>query len=298
MIGWLKRMSQLVRVRAQGRPGKRKRPTRRQFVRSGEATIREHEVPSQKIIYLNVQGEELPFEPAWCITDTQLIFSLSPQNVRAFLSHDPAAGSMADLPAVAARIKEGKPVLLSYQDTAGMMKITYPVLQIFATIGFSQLQREGFDLDAATLPSLASLVKHVEPGISTLSREKDGFLYLSRQSLPIDPTISGVIPLSSMFFLVSLGKSRPRGQRRRRRRKRRSKHARWHECVQKKRPGHVRKPRKSAARRPAKNRSSRRRHPRRRPKGRLPVAECNGTQRQPHLHIGANLVVSLRSKAL
>jgi hypothetical protein len=86
-------------------------------------------------------------------------------------------------------------VLITYQDTAATLKITYPVLQIFATIAASHMQQEGLDVNASMLPSLASLLRHVEPGISTLSREKNGFLYVSRQSLPLDPTMSGMLPL-------------------------------------------------------------------------------------------------------
>jgi len=153
----------------------------------------------------------MPFLPAWCISDKHLILSLSPQNIRAFLSRDPAGGSLADVPAVAAKLKADSPVVLTYQDTAGVLKITYPVIQIFATLGCGELRREGLDVDAAMLPSLASLVRHVEPATSTLSREKDGFVYVSRQSMPIDTTMSSLLPLwGSMFlFAVRMEETRP-----------------------------------------------------------------------------------------
>ncbi|HEX3998692.1 MAG TPA: hypothetical protein VHX65_09105 [Pirellulales bacterium] len=162
---------------------------------SSGAAIEETTFQKQKIYYLNVPGGEIPFAPAWCITDKQWIISLSPQNIRAYLSRDPAAGSLADIPVVAEKLKAASPVLITYQDTAATLKITYPVLQIFATIAASHMQQEGLDVNASMLPSLASLLRHVEPGISTLSREKNGFLYVSRQSLPLDPTMSGMLPL-------------------------------------------------------------------------------------------------------
>ena len=165
--------------------------------------IKETTFQKQKICYLNAFGGRMPFVLSWCVADKQLILSLSPQNIRAFLSRDPAAGSLADVPAVAEKLKSASPLLLTYQDTASMMKITYPILQIFATMGFSEMQREGLDLDGAMLPSLASLVRHIEPGMSTLSREKDGLVYTSRQSMPVDATMSGMLPLW-MGFMISM----------------------------------------------------------------------------------------------
>jgi hypothetical protein len=172
------------------------------FARRG-VSINDTTFHKQKIFYLNSFGATMPFVLSWCVTDKQLILSLSPQNIRAFLSRDPAAGSLADVPAVAEKLKSAGPLLLTYQDTASMMKITYPILQIFATMGFSEMQREGLDLDGAILPSLASLVRHIEPGMSTLSREKDGLVYTSRQSMPVDPTMSGMLPLL-MGFMISM----------------------------------------------------------------------------------------------
>jgi hypothetical protein len=167
---------------------------------AGGPAIKETKFRGQRIFFVNSVGNEfMPFAPAWCVSDTHLILSLSPQNVRAFLSRDAAAGSLADLPAVAERLKAGDAVLLTYQDTAGMMKITYPVLQIFLTLGFSEMQREGIDLDPSVLPSLASIIRHVEPGVGMLVREKNGLVYVSRQSLPVNVGLPVLIGATTLF---------------------------------------------------------------------------------------------------
>ncbi len=154
----------------------------------------------QQIFFLNSTSSELlPLAPAWCVSDTHLILSLSPQNVRAFLSRDRAAGTLADVPAVAERLKPGDAVYIGYQDTAGMLKITYPIVQILLNMGFSEMQREGLDVDAAMLPSLASLIRHVEPGISTLVREKNGLVYTSRRWLPVNLSLPMVLGATSFF---------------------------------------------------------------------------------------------------
>ncbi|HKD36538.1 MAG TPA: hypothetical protein VKB78_07045, partial [Pirellulales bacterium] len=163
-------------------------------------TIKETKFGGQRIFYLvGASSDVVPFIPAWCISDTHLILSLSPQNIRAFLSRDRTTGSLADVPAVAERLKSGNAVLITYQDTAGMLKITYPVLQILATLGFSELGSEGIDLDSSVLPSLASVIRHVEPGIGVLVRERDGLTYTSRQSLPLNLSLPVLFGTATVF---------------------------------------------------------------------------------------------------
>ena len=133
----------------------------------GEATFQK-----QKIYWLKPTEGPTPFEIAWCITDSQFIVSLSPQNVRAMLARGSAAGSLSDVPEVSAVLSGDKPALLAYQDTPSMLKLTYPLVQIFTTVGFTAMEQEGIDLDAALLPSLPSILRHTSPATATLSRKR------------------------------------------------------------------------------------------------------------------------------
>ncbi len=172
-------------------------------------TIKETRFRGERIFYVvGASNDFQPFIPAWCISDTHLIVSLSPQNIRAFLARDRAAGSLADVPAVAERLKSGDAVALTYQDTASVLKITYPALQILLNLGFSELEREGIDLDASALPSLASIIRHVEPGVGTLVHEKNGLVYTSRQSLPVSLSLPVVVE-ALMFFGFELPMAAP-----------------------------------------------------------------------------------------
>ncbi len=169
----------------------------------GGPTLNHTVFRNQKILCLSAPGEGMPFALCWCVADKQLILSLSPQNIRAVLSRDAAAESLADLPIVAAKLKTGSPLLVTYQDTAGTLKITYPILQLFANMAFGEMQQQGLDLDGSVLPSLASILRHVEPGVSTLSREKDGLMFTSQQSMPVERdaigAASGVVGLDVLF---------------------------------------------------------------------------------------------------
>ena len=168
-------------------------------------TVKKTTFRGQRIYFLNSSGNEffpLPLPFAWCVSDTHLIFSLSPQNIRSFLARDAQAGSLADIPAVAERLKSGDAAVLTYQDTAGTLKIVYPILQIMADITASSLQQEGLDLDIGLLPSLASIIRHVEPGVGTVTVESDGLIYVNRQSLPIGEALPNLTFLAG-FSLAS-----------------------------------------------------------------------------------------------
>jgi hypothetical protein len=156
-----------------------------------------------RIVCLKYLGDGMPLVLSWCITDKYLILALSPQNIRAFLSRDPAAQTLADLPAVAQKLKAASPVLLTYQDTRELLKSGYPFLQLFAATECAQMQRDGIDLDASLLPSLPSLTRHAEAGLGELSRERDGLVYVSRQSMPVDMTLSGLLPVWNSLFVFS-----------------------------------------------------------------------------------------------
>ncbi len=174
-------------------------PTDPQVVAINESTFKKQKIYS---VDLNDSQISAPLTPTWCITDKQLIVSLSPQNIRAILSRDPAAGSLADLPVVAEKLKSDRPVLLGYEDTAAILKITYPLLQIFGAAEFKDLRDDGIDLDPGSIPSMGSLIHHVRPSVSTLSREDDGLVFVSRQSLPIDLTPCELIALFTSDGIV------------------------------------------------------------------------------------------------
>src|SRR5207248_2812055 len=97
--------------------------------------------------------------------------------------------------------KSGGAVLVAYQDTPELLKTIYPVIQIFANVISSELQREGLDIDASALPSLASILRHAEPGVATLTREKDGLLYVQRQTLPGGGAVAAIVPLTMVGWL-------------------------------------------------------------------------------------------------
>jgi len=163
--------------------------------------VRQQQFAGQTINFLQPIGAEVPFAIAWCVTDKHLILALQPQNVRAFLSRKSDAGSIADIPAVAEQLK-GQPLVVHYQDMAETLRVVYPIVQIGLNILCGELQREGVNLDAALLPSLASILPHVGPTVTTLTRDKEGLVLTSRGTLPISGA-AGVVPLTLPWLMFS-----------------------------------------------------------------------------------------------
>ena len=102
-----------------------------QFGRRSMATIADFEFRGQQIHFLNFIGEPIPVAPAWCITDKELIVSLSPQTIKAHLSRSANAGSLADLPAVGKVLRaSGGPTSVAYTDTATTVRTLYPLIAV------------------------------------------------------------------------------------------------------------------------------------------------------------------------
>jgi hypothetical protein len=147
--------------------------------------ISDFEFAGHMIHFLNFIGDEVPFAPAWCITDRELIVSLYPQMIKARLGRKVRGGSLADVPEVAQLFKgDRQPAALFYQDTRSVFRLAYPVLHVFAAFVAGQLQREGLDIDISLLPSMAAIEPHLQPGISALYLDNDGLRFESRQTLP------------------------------------------------------------------------------------------------------------------
>jgi hypothetical protein len=178
------------------------------YGRGSEATIADCEFRGNQIHFLNFIGEPIPVAPAWCITDKELIISLSPQTIKAHLSRKAGAGSLADVPAVMNALHgSGGPTYVSYADTTAMVQTLYPLLQFAFQAISSEAQREGVRIDSSILPSAAAILPHLEPSVSTATMTKDGLLVTRHGTLPME---FETLPLLSMPFYLFAARSSAR----------------------------------------------------------------------------------------
>lgn len=153
--------------------------------------IDDYEFEGQTIYFLNAVGEDdFPFAPAWCVTDDELVLSVFPQGVNAYLSRKKdsqgAKSSLADLPQVAAQFQDSAaPLILAYYNSREVFLSAYPLVQMFGTIICAELQREGVDVNVSILPSAGAIAKHLQPGTVSITSQDDGIEVVSRRTLPI-----------------------------------------------------------------------------------------------------------------
>ncbi len=152
--------------------------------------------------FTQMLDEDVPVSPAWCLTDDELIFSLFPQAVKAYLSRGDDYQSLAKVPAVAAAFQADQaPLKIVYQDTPKVFELAYPFVQIFAHFIMVELQEEGLDVDLSLLPSGSSIKKHLRPDVMTVTKTETGLEITSRQSAPISNLVT-LLPLAGLGVIV------------------------------------------------------------------------------------------------
>ena len=180
--------------------------------RRSQVTIADCTFHGQQIHFLNFIGEPVPVAPAWCITDKELIVSLSPQTIKAHLSRGTKAESLANTPA-ARELFAGRPgpTYVSYTDSAAFVRTLYPLLQFAFGAIASEMQREGINIDMSILPSAAAILPHMSPSLSTETTTKDGLLIVRQGTLPMEFESLPLVVLP--WFMIGRAESRASGER-------------------------------------------------------------------------------------
>ena len=173
--------------------------------------LREMEVDGQRVNYLVIPG--FPLSPAWCVTDKHLVLGLFPQTVKSHLMRDGDEETFADNPQIAARLKEGKVVLVQYMDTAKIAELAYPAMQIGVRALGQQLLEEGIDLKVHQLPTQGSIVPHLRPQFSLLIRTDDALVLRSTKSIPAGGGFVTTAPISMALVLPAVQAARTAARR-------------------------------------------------------------------------------------
>lgn len=172
------------------------------------ATLRSSKVGEETIYFLNIVERDMPFAPAWCLTEDRLIVGLYPQSVKGALSLDSADKRLNDVAEVAAQFSgSSAPTGLTYVDTKTIFRTIYPALQIGVQLAASEWQREGLRLDVSVLPPARTIERHLQPTVMTFNRASDGFEFKRRQTLP-GVSVTGVAPLLAGLLVPALGSAR------------------------------------------------------------------------------------------
>lgn len=144
------------------------------------------------IWFVDTVGDDFPFAPAWCATDSHLLFSLFPQMIAD--SIDVGLDSASD---VSAELS-GEAVAISHLDAAGTWDAAYPLALMLGQVVFSELQREGIAIDISAWPTRRALARHLGTERGELSRLDDGLLLTRTGTLPVaDPILGVAVPVGA-----------------------------------------------------------------------------------------------------
>jgi hypothetical protein len=169
--------------------------------------VRTMNVGGHSIHFMNSIGEEIPFAPAWCVTDKHLVVSLFPQGIAAFLNRKPGMENLSSLPHIQQALKaDVPPTKLVHFDSAKVCRTTYPLVLMGANLLFSELQQEGVDINISVMPDGESIARHLLPAMTTVTTHDDGIEVLSTRTLPISVGVGRT--LLPLFFVAGVSNSR------------------------------------------------------------------------------------------
>ncbi len=133
--------------------------------------------------------------PAWCLTKKEMVFALSPQNVKAYFSHDSRHEPLCRSPSVAKLFANGNaPLWMAYGDPGAGLRLMYPVFVPYAGADPSLAMLMQDTPFMSMLPSLPVIDRHLGPSTATLRRTKDGVELVTRGTIPM-PTVSACLML-------------------------------------------------------------------------------------------------------
>lgn len=166
--------------------------------------IKEFPFRGNTIYTFSVPDDDMPFEPAWCITDHHIVVGLYPQTVKAFLSRGEDYRPLTASPQFAGALEqESGPLMVTYVDVPQLFEPLYAFGQVMGRMLLGELQEEGIALDIAVLPSSGAIKKHLRPSVSTVRRTEAGIEVVGRQSLP-GGNVGVTAPIASAALIPAM----------------------------------------------------------------------------------------------
>jgi len=157
--------------------------------------IKEVEYRGQTLFCLESTPQQpIPITPTWCLTNDELLVTLSPQLMKTLLSRKGDDRSLADVPAVTKALDGNPSALVSYIDTAPLVRSLCGAYELAAPMAQGTLEQQGIRLKLPQLPAASSIMPYVTPGVSVIQRQgregSDGILVRSTGTLPLGPLAS------------------------------------------------------------------------------------------------------------
>ncbi len=162
--------------------------------------LTKHEFLGRDVHFINTVGDDVPFAPAFCMTDTHIVASLNPQAIKAYLR-----GEKDESPTLAIKVEkelakhDGDVLSLGYADAEGAANAFLAVAPYFSQLVFSEIQRDGVPMDTFAWPSARAFMPYIQDAKSYAVRTDNGLLVHSESALPI-PGMSSAAQQMPLFL--------------------------------------------------------------------------------------------------
>jgi len=152
------------------------------------------------IYFVNTVGDDVPFAPAFCVTDTHLLITLHPQAMKGHLRLVDAGGENLSSKLPADVFAGREQLVYGGSDPQGITRLVTAFAPYFMQLAMSEMQREGFPLDLFSLPSARGLLPYATDSSVSIERTKEGLLIEVRDGMPIPGLSSSAILLPAATF--------------------------------------------------------------------------------------------------
>lgn len=136
----------------------------------------------------------LPFAPAVCVTNDQLVVGISPQALQTHIERRERGkeeSSLISHPDVKSLFDGGKaPVSMSYTDSGQIVQNMLNTIPMLAGMAVGQLAANGIEFDMGTIPTWDVFENHVFPAVSATYRIEDGWSHMSRATVPVTASVT------------------------------------------------------------------------------------------------------------
>lgn len=166
---------------------------------SRQARIQTFNAGDKEIFFTNFVGAELPVAPAWCITDDELVISLLPQGVTAYLNRAASVDKLTHATSGVHPLPANSVAMLHYDEKV-LFETAYPALLMGVNVFLADLQQQGVDVNISMLPSAPVVSRHLQAASINVLNVEDGVEIVSRRTLPVVvESVGAVLPA---FFVM------------------------------------------------------------------------------------------------
>jgi hypothetical protein len=162
--------------------------------------LTKHEFLGRPVHFINTVGDDdVPFAPAFCLTETHLVVALHPQALKGHLrAAQDAKGGFAEKAQKMLQAGGDQTISASYVNPEPAVRALLAIAPMFSQIIFSEIQREGAPIDTFAWPSARAFLPYLQDAYSYLARTEDGLKWETQSVLPLPGSSSLVTVPAAM----------------------------------------------------------------------------------------------------